>query len=283
MAELKDVHETLEEIPEGYRELYTEKNGKFECTGIVGMKTTADVARVQTALEKERTDHKATKTTLGTWSDLDHDDVVKRLDRMDELEAAAGDKLDDAKIDEIATKRAEGIVKTRVAPLERELKGLKKTNGELAETNTSLSAAAHTRAREDLLRPLLIEAKILPEHHEDVFLYAERHLERSDDGHFFAKDGLTSGLTAGATPRDWLTELVEKRPGWLPGSRGGGAGGGSGPLGGIHGSSQNPWSYEGWNMTKQGAYLKEHGRDKADQAAKAAGTHFGGLRPRPKK
>ena len=202
------------------------------------------------------------------------------LDRMEELEAAAGDKLDDAKIDELATKRAEGIVKTRVAPLERELKKLKADHEALQVSNTDLLGKANTRKREDTLRPLLTEAKVLPEHHEDVFLYAERHLEQTDDGKFIAREGV-GGITAGATPKDWLMEMLDKRPGWLPGSQGGGARG-SGPSGGFLGGP-NPWSAENWNMTKQGEYLKAHGREKADAAAKSAGTSVGGQMPKARK
>jgi len=276
---LKAVHDTLEEIPEQYRELYAEKAGKFELTGIAGVKTAEDVARVQTALEKERGDHKATRETFKVWEGLDHADVQKRLDRIDELEAAAGDKLDEAKLDELATRRADGIVKTKVAPLERELKALKKEREDLLAQNSDLLGKANTRSREDMLRPLLVEAKVLPEHHEDVFLYAERHLEKTDDG-WTAKDGLT-GITSGSLPKDWLAEMLDKRPGWLPGSHGGGARG-SGPSGGFLGGP-NPWSNENWNMTKQGEYLRTNGREKADQAAKAAGTTVGGQRPPAKK
>lgn len=282
---LKAVHDTQEEIPEQYRDLYTEKGGKWELTGVDGIKTSGDVARIQASLDKERNDHKATKDKLSKWGDLEHDDVVKKLDRIAELEAAAEGKLDDAKIDELATKRADGILKTKVAPLEREIAQLKKANGELTESNTSLTAAAHTRSREDMLRPLLVEAKVLPEHHEDVFLYAERHLGRNEDGSWSVKDGANLGsspLTVGATPKDWLGEMLDRRPGWLPGSQGGGSRG-SGPAGGGFRGSSNPWSHENWNMTKQGEYLREHGPDKAAEAAKQAGTKLGGMRPAPKK
>ena len=282
MPELKDVHETLEEIPEGYRDLYTEKSGKFECTGIVGMKTTADVARVQVSLDKERTDHKETKATLQIWNGMEHEDVVKKLDRIEELEAASGGKLDDAKIDEIANKRSEGIIKTRIAPRDRKIQTQEATIVDLTKENTLLRASADTRKREDVLRPIMANAKILPEYHEDVLLYAERHLELSDDGKFFAKEGLNGELTAGATPKDWLDEMVVKRPGWLPGSHGGGSRG-SGPLGSLTGGEANPWLHASWNMTKQGAYLRLHGEEKALALAKAAGTTVGGLKPAAKK
>lgn len=280
MPQLKDVHDKIDEIPEAFRELYTEKGGKYELTGITGVKTSADVARINTSLEKERNEHAATKAKLATWGELVHDDVVKKLDRIEELEAAAGNKLDEAKLEELANKRAEGIVKTRVAPLERQLKMLEKEKTELLDSNTKLSAKDRTRNREDTLRPLLIEAKVLPEHHEDVLMYAERHLELSGDGKWIVKDGIP-GVTAGSLPRDWLAELIEKRPGWLPGSNGGGARG-SGPGIGILGGP-NPWAHDTWNMTAQGAYLRTHGKDKAEAAAKAVGTKVGGPRPAAKK
>tara|TARA_R110000851_G_scaffold120002_1_gene248092 strand:- start:31774 stop:32616 length:843 start_codon:yes stop_codon:yes gene_type:complete len=266
---LKDTHDTLEEIPEQYRELFTEKGGKFECTGIQGMKTSADVARVQTGLEKERGEHLATKEKLSTWGDLDHAEVVKKLDRIEELEAASGGDVDPAKLDEMANKRAEGIVKTQIAPLNRKIESLEKLNGTLTDTNTTLTGKENSRSREDLLRPMLIDAKVLAEHHEDAFMYAEKHLERTESG-WIVKEGAT-GVTAGAIAKDWLTEMLEKRPGWLPPSIGGGARG-SGGGGGFSGAGANPWSHEGWNMTKQGDYLREHGREKAVAAAKSQGV-----------
>ena len=47
--------------------------------------------------------------------------------------------------------------------------------------------------------------------------------------------------------------------------------------GGIKGD--NPWSKAGWNLTKQGAYAKEHGVEKAQDAAKSAGSAFGATHP----
>ena len=41
----------------------------------------------------------------------------------------------------------------------------------------------------------------------------------------------------------------------------------------------NPWSLKGWNLTKQGAYVKEHGMAKAELAAKAANSRVGATRP----
>lgn len=285
MMVLKDVHDKVDEIPAEYRPLYTEKAGKWELTGIQGVKTTADVTRVQTALDKERDEHKTTKASLTAWGDLKHDDVVAKLDRIGELEEAAKGKIDETKLEELAQKRAEAMVKSKLAPVERELKTTKRTLEELTTTNVALTTREHARAREDVIRPLLVELKITPEHHEDVLLYAERHLARADDGTWSVKEGVQVGgaaLTTGSTPKDWLTELAAKRPGWMPGSQGGGARG-SGPNFGGFGGGANPWSADGWNMTEQGQYVRTHGKDKAEAAAKAAGTKLGGPRPAAKK
>lgn len=43
----------------------------------------------------------------------------------------------------------------------------------------------------------------------------------------------------------------------------------------------NPWSYEGWNVTGQGVYLRQHGEARADARARDAGTYLGGPQPNP--
>ena len=48
---LQAVYDTLEEIPEEYyRDLYEEKAGKHELTGVSGFKSQADIDRLQSAL-----------------------------------------------------------------------------------------------------------------------------------------------------------------------------------------------------------------------------------------
>jgi len=47
--------------------------------------------------------------------------------------------------------------------------------------------------------------------------------------------------------------------------------------------ADNPFTHDNWNLTKQGAIVKEHGTAKAEQMAKAAGTTVGGPQPTAKK
>ena len=51
---LKAIYERAEEIPEAYRALFTERDGRYELTGVAGMKTEADVARLRKSLTDER-------------------------------------------------------------------------------------------------------------------------------------------------------------------------------------------------------------------------------------
>src|SRR4051812_33728781 len=79
-VKLKTIYEKAEDIPEGFNELYLERNGKFELTGIEGVKTQADVERVQDALRKEKELHKAAKSALEKWGDLDPAEIPAKLE-----------------------------------------------------------------------------------------------------------------------------------------------------------------------------------------------------------
>ena len=78
--------------------------------------------------------------------------------------------------------------------------------------------------------------------------------------------------------KEWLKDMQEAKPHWWPASQGGGAGGGRGGLGGAR--ADNPWTKEGWNLTKQGQFVRQFGDAKALEAAKAAGlSGLGSTKP----
>lgn len=271
------TYDEKDDIPEQHVDLYTEQGGKWVLTGVKGLKTTEDVAKLTTALEKERAAHKVTKGKLSAWDGMDLDAVQAKLDRFDELEAAAGGTLDQAKIDEIVEKRVGAKLKAETAPLQRQIEKLTTANTALTGDVEAKSGKLRDYERKDTLRPLLTEFKVVPEHHEDVLMYAERHLTTTEDGKLVTKDGV--GVTPGMTPKDWLEEMVQRKPGWLPGSRGTGASGSG--VGGRGGP--NPWAAENWNLTDQARYEREHGKEKAAAAAKAAGSHLGAFSPPTKR
>lgn len=270
---LKALVDNLDDVDEKYHDLYTEKNGKFELTGIEGVKTQADVDRLQSALTKERNDHKAVRERLGMLGDRKIEDVLAQLDRIPELEAAAAGKMDEEKINQIVETR----IKTKLAPIERERDTLRNQLSEKDKLIEGYTTKERTRMIHDAVRSAAATSKVLPEALEDALMLAERVFEVNEDGKVTTKDNV--GVTPGVEPAVWFTDLQAKRPHWWGPSSGGGAGGGNRNGGG---GGANPWTHEGWNMTEQGRILKEN-RTRAEQLAKAAGTTIGGQRPQPRK
>lgn len=266
---LEAVVEKLDEVPEPYRELYTERNGRYEVTGIVGMKTQADIDRIMEGLNKERNDHKATRERLSAFGDLDPEDVQAKLDRIAELEAAAGDKIDENKLNEMV----EGRLRTKLGPVEREKQKLAKELQDTLEKVGQYEARERQRSIHDAVRKAALESKVIDTALEDVLILAERMFEISEDGKVLVKDQV--GATPGVDPAVWLTEMQSKRPHWWPASQGGGA---RGSGAGGSGFAQNPFSADHWNMTEQAALIRTD-RARAEQMAKAAGTSIGGGRP----
>ncbi len=121
-------YEKEDEVPEAHKELYTEVDGKWNLTGITGMKTQADVDRLTTSLTKERGVSAALKKKNETWGDLDQEKVLSELDELKEarirLEAGDG-KIDEEKVEALVTAR----VATQVAPIQRKLDAAEKTVG----------------------------------------------------------------------------------------------------------------------------------------------------------
>ena len=100
MDPIEISYDTMNAVPEAFRGLYSERDGKAVLTGVNGLKTIHDVNNVQEALRKERNDHAAVRDALKAWKGLGDEptEIQARLDRMAELEAAAGAKLDEGKI-----------------------------------------------------------------------------------------------------------------------------------------------------------------------------------------
>lgn len=274
---LQAVMDSLDAIPETYRDLYTEKGGKFELTGITGVKTTADIQRVQQALENERNAHKETRTKFEPFAELDPQDVLQKLDRLPELEAAAKGKLDDAAIEEIVSRRVDGTIKSKLSPIERQLQQTAKERDTFSTELQQLRSEKVQRTIHDKVGAALREAKVIEHARDDALIIAERIFEINEQGDVVTKDGV--GLTPGLKASDWIQEIQAggKRPHWWGPTVGGGANPGSGGA-----TGDNPWSAENWNMTRQGQLIREKGMEFAERMAKAAGTKVGGRRPAKK-
>lgn len=286
---LKTVYEKEEDIPEGYSDLYRERNGKFELTGIEGVKTQADIDRVQNALTKERADHKAVKEQLNAITaglgEIDPATVPAIIEERDALKTQVESITKDGKLDETkVTERVNAAVTQAVGPIKRDLdaanralEAQKKATADKEQEVANLQTANRQERIRNAIRDAAIAAKVLPTAVDDAVLVGERMFDYTDDGKLVTKND--AGVTPGLDPKEWAKDMMERRPHWWPPSLGGGAGGGKG--GGTT-LKDNPWSPEGWNVTKQGQTIKEVGVEKANEIAARVGSKVGATKPTPK-
>jgi len=274
-------YENRDAVPEAFRnddvfnEIFTvNDDGTVVVTGVTGMKTQTDVDAVREALRKEREDHGATKAKLKPWGELNAEETLKQLDRIKELEAAAGGKLDEDKLNELV----EGRLAQKTGPLERSIQTLTEERDTLKGENDTLKGQIESRDRNDAVRGVAAESKAHTTAVPDIEMAASVMLEKDENGKLVTKSGI-DGITPGLDVKGWMKEMQKLRPHWWPESEGGGARGGAGG-GGFAG--KNPWSADNWNLTEQGKVLNEQGREVADRMAKAAGTTVGGTRPAKK-
>lgn len=269
MDPLELEYETMDAVPETFRELYTENDGKAVLTGVNGLKTQKDVDNVQEALRKERGDRKALEDKLKPWRDLDHTEVLTKLDRITELEAAAGGKLDEDAIGKIV----EGRLAQATSPLQRKIDELSEERQILAQERDQAKNTIVDMNMTSAIRRAATDAKVQASAIPDVEIIAKSAFEYTEDGKLITKDG--SGVTPGLGLDAYFREMQKSRPHWWPMSEGGGAGGGNPrmPDGG-----QNPFTADHWNMTKQGELVRSN-PELATQLAKSAGTTVGGPKP----
>jgi hypothetical protein len=269
---IKAVYENKDDIPESHLELFSEKGGKWELTGVEGIKTQGDIDRIQEGLKKEKNDHKETKGKLSAWRGMDPAEELPKLDKIPELEALAASKgMDDEHVEKIVQGRIKGIV----GPLERELDTLREGKITSDLEISAFKTKDKTRVISDAVRKSATESKVVGTALEDVLMVAKSHFEINDSGEVRTK-GDISGVTAGVDAQMWMQDMVLARPHWFPSTTGGGSGGSDGRGGGFPG---NPWSKEHWNLTKQGQIVKQHGPEKAEQMMKSAGSHVGATKP----
>jgi len=275
---IKAFYANEEDVPEGIKSFYAKKGDRWELNvsidGIEGVKTFTDFEKLNSALRKERNDHKLIRDKFKPIGDRDLNELLTASDRITELEeqleAAAGD--DPKKIDKLVEAR----IKARLAPIERERDQLKTQLETASVTIKTFEGEKRTRAIHDSVREASVKAKLLPEALDDALMLAERVMDVAEDGNVSVKEG--SGYGIGLNPTGWLIEMQQKRPHWWGPTNGGGAGGNRGGGNGI----KNPWTNENWNMTDQGALvIKDPGL--AAQLAASAGTKIGGPRPAVKK
>ena len=248
-------YDAQEDVPAAYANLYTEKDGKFVLTGVKGMKTQADVDRLNTALVKERGDHKTAKQQLASLASYGSvDDIVANLERIPELEAKQG-KGDPADL--------EKIVSARLAPLQRKLD---EATTQLKEKDQLIDGykGKETKATvADAVRKAAKTLKVRDGAIEDAIMYAERVMTIDESGNVVTKENV--GVTPFLGAEEWLRDMLPNRTHWLEESVGGGSQGGKGGFGGAN----DPYSHDGWSITEQMKLYREN----PEKAKKMAARH----------
>jgi hypothetical protein len=282
-AKLVTIYKTAEEIPEGFADLYSERNGQFELTGIEGVKTQGDIDRVQEALRKEKTDHKAVRDRLLKFGELDPDVIPAQLEELTsakaQLEAFTKDgKLDETKLEpiiEARIKRATGPLERDKSQLQRDLDAARKATEVAAAEVTGLKSTIVMTTVERTIRDAALAAKVVPTAIDDAVLNAMRVFEVTEAGRVLTKDNVDA--MPGIEPKEWFKDQQDKKPHWWPQSVGGNSRGGGPGGGGLR--AENPWSEEGWNLTAQGQVVKTMGPEKAAALAQQVGSKIGDTHP----
>lgn len=272
---IKAVVDSLDDVDEKYRDLYTEVNGKFEITGIEDVTVLTPVKKLKDENAKRRIDERKAKEALAPFTALigtrKVEEVQAMLDRFPELEAAAAGNLDEGKINGIV----EGRLKGKLAPIERENGTLKQQLQERDGVIDGYKTKERIRTIHDHVRDAIGKQQgFQPAAIEDALMYAERMFELNEEGKVVTRDEV--GVTPGIDAVVWLTEMQIKRPHWWGTTSGGGSRGNNGNNSGPAGA--NPFTRENWNLTEQGRLLKTN-RPRAEQLAKSAGTTIGGAMP----
>lgn len=261
---LKAKVDKLEDVDAAYHDLYEEKDGAFVLKPIEGMKPQAEFDVVHTALGKERTEHRSTKTKLAT--------EIQRATELEGERDVLTQALEGKGDDSTTAKLIEQRVSQQTAPLARQVKDLE---GKLATANTEIEGFRTRDVRTSLEKAIskaAAGAHVRDTAIEDAVLLGQSIFELVD-GQVVTKADI-AGVTPGVSPEVWFTGIKQAKPHWFKESAGGGAGGGNG--GG--GAGDNPWTKANWNLTKQGQVLREN-PTRAAQLAKAAGSEVGAVKP----
>ena len=244
---LKLSYDSMDEVPENLKGAYEEKDGKAAFVGAEGMKTQADVDRLQEALRKERADHSGTKKKFKGLEGLDADAVQALRDENEDLKArveAGGSQIDEKKLDELAERKAA----VKVRPVERERDAFKTQLDEANSRIVEFDGREKKRTIIDAIRGATAGEKgikVVDTALADIEFLAPSIFEVAEDGAVKVKDG--SGFLAGASPREWLAEVQGSgtRKHWFPGNVGAGA---TPPGGGAGGG--NPFAGATPNLTE---------------------------------
>lgn len=273
--ELADSYDTLGQVPAEHLSLYVEKDGKYVLQ-LTGLKTQSDFDRYATAL-KARLADQATDIAAQTQAGMSRDDVIAVIKEVVKPNAGGGQGGDDNGDGGGADSQQLHDMQRQIADLQTKL-----------DTATTEGATAKAEATETKITNALTgaaaKAGVRPEAVDSFVALLRDNFEVSGDGEVVVKleGNKLAGVTPNAKPDEALAVVKRAKDHayFWPESQGGGGGGSGGGSGGGGGGadSDNPWSKDGWNLTKQGQAVMAN-REDAEALAKAAGSSIGAAKP----
>lgn len=173
---LLPLYESKEAIPEGYAELYSEKDGKFIFVGVEGIKTQVDIDKLDTAKEHEITNRKTAVKELA--------DLTKKFDGVD-VEQYNKWKTDQATA---KLKKENPDANLDHLKLQNDYDDLKTQNDELITQVTGFKESQKASTIKSALLKVAGELKFNPAYNRDVERYAS-DFNISESNEVMTKDG----------------------------------------------------------------------------------------------
>ncbi len=237
---LNMIVDTLEDVPEGAREHYEERDGKFQLD-LKGGFSQIDRDKLHDSLRAERGLHTTAKEQVRAFGEHTPETISILEGERDQLSIElVALKKDGGPTGEDLDKLVEARVLSRLAPVERNLQRATKEVGTLTTEVGDLRSA---RSKDTVLRDVLgaFGAKDLGMNQDarpDVELWATSVFEVADGGKVVSRDGV--GVTPGLSPAEIFKDMKDQgqRRHWYGATQGAGASGGSGSA--DHG--ENPFT-----------------------------------------
>ena len=223
------IVDSLDDVPEGAREHYAERDGKFELD-LTGAFSTLDRDALMGSLRKERDvsgGHVATIKTFGKWTpetirklETDHDDATIELIALKKDGGPTGEDID---------KIVETRVLARLAPVQRDLG---RATEKVESLTGEVSGLVKDRTKGKILRDVvtafgLKELGANPAAVVDVELWATSAFEVDESGAVVSVEG--PGVVPGLKPVEVFKDMKDnkQRGHWFGPTVGAGASGGS--------------------------------------------------------
>jgi hypothetical protein len=232
------VFDTLDAVPEGFREVASQKDGKFT-VNVVAANKLAEFRDNNISLARERDGLKAYHDSL---AGIVGEDPASFMTSYGELQTIA-QKVKDGTLKGSDAVQAE--VAQRVAQMKADYERQLAQQAQDASTWKSKASENDTKWRRSIVDRQITEAVIsdasgaLPSALSDILTRAYRVFKVTDDNKLIARDGEAVIYGADGTtpmsPLEWLAKLRESAPYFFKGSNGGGATGAANAGGGLYG------------------------------------------------